>query len=106
MAKAATQAIKMAVRTGLLESRGKFLWPADYELLAVREPDWSDVTTCRGIDEIPPEEIDLALRHLIALAGGERYEGLVPDAARVLGFDRVGHKIRPAIEKRLRGLDQ
>jgi hypothetical protein len=106
MGKAATQAIKMAVRTGLLESRGKFLWPSDYELPAVREPDWSDAKTCRGIDEIPPEEIDLALTNLIALAGGDRYEGLVPDVARVLGFDRVGPKIRPAIEKRLAKLDR
>jgi hypothetical protein len=98
---AGEQAAKMAQRRGLVELRGKFIWLPDQELTEVRSPCWSDDRTFRAIDEIPPEEIDLAFERLMA-SGILGDAELIPVAAKVLGFDRAGGRIRQVLEPRLR----
>jgi hypothetical protein len=101
---AGRSAVNMAVRRGAAELRGPFLWLPGQQLEVVREPDWDDGRTFRDISHIPPEEIDLAFAKLIEASGGERGAHLIPEVARVLGFDRVGPIIRSVLSERfLRG---
>jgi Protein of unknown function (DUF4011)/REase_MTES_1575/AAA domain/Protein of unknown function (DUF3320) len=101
---AGRSAVNMAVRRGAAELRGPFLWLPGQQLEVVREPDWDDGRTFRDISHIPPEEIDLAFAKLIEASGGERGSHLIPEVARVLGFDRVGPIIRSVLSERfLRG---
>ena len=96
---AGLQAIKMAERRELIELRGAFIWLPQQELTHVRSPNWSDKRTFRAIEEIPPEEIDLAFEKL-STAGVTEEAELIPVVAKILGFDRVGAKIRPVLESR------
>jgi hypothetical protein len=89
------------VRSGKAEQRGDFLWRPGQELEVVREPDWDDHRTFRDISFIPPEEIDLTFAKLIEASGGEIGDHLIPEVARVLGFDRVGQNIRSILSSRL-----
>ena len=100
---AAQQAIKMAERRGLIELRGAFIWLPQQQLTYVRSPRWTDDRTFRSIEEIPPEEIDLAFERLSATGVTEEAE-LIPVVAKILGFDRVGGKIRPLLEARFLAL--
>jgi hypothetical protein len=93
-------AINMAVRTGKVELRGEFIWLPGQELSFVRSPNWSDDRTFRGIEEIPPEEVDLAFEKLRETGVTDGAE-LIPVVAKILGFDRVGPKIRQVLEGRL-----
>ena len=102
--KAAMQAIRMAARRPDVELRGKFIWRAGQELEMVRSPRWSDERTWRGISEIPPEEIDLAIRKLVEASGGAIGEHLIPDLGRVLGYFRVGGQIRKTLQARIRAV--
>jgi|SRR5450755_2284564 hypothetical protein len=68
----------------------------------VRAPDRADQRTRRGIDEIAPEEIDLALQRLREASGTVDEDRVISQAARVLGFDRAGGRIQTAIAERLR----
>jgi hypothetical protein len=95
-------AVKMAIRRGAAEQRGDFLWRPQQELEVVREPDWEDQRTFRDISFIPPEEIDLAFAKLIEAGGGDTGGDLIPEVARVLGFDRVGQNIRSILSERFR----
>ena len=67
----------------------------------VRVPDPDDPDARREIDEIPPEEIDLAIARLREASAGLDDEHLIAQVARVFGFDRAGGRIRAVIEQRL-----
>jgi len=98
---AALQAVKMAVRSGLVEQREAFLWRPRQELVVVRTPDPSDPRTQRSIAHIAPEEIDLALVRLIEAGGGSAGKHVFSDVAKVLGFERLGANIQSALRERL-----
>jgi hypothetical protein len=102
---AGQQAIKMAARRGAIELREDFIWLPGQELEFVRVPGQGMDATYRDITEIAPEEIDLAIRKLIDMRG-EIDSNLLSDAARVLGFERLGALIRNTIERRLREIVQ
>jgi hypothetical protein len=102
--KAGIQAIRMAIRTGNAELRGKFIWRAGQELDVVRSPCWDDDRTWRSINEIPQEEIDLAITKLVESSGGRIGEQLVSDTGKVLGFSRTRGSTRDALLKRIRAL--
>jgi hypothetical protein len=99
--KAGRQAIGMAERMGAAERRGDFIWRPGQEISVVRSPRWDDERTFRAIDEIPPEEIDLAFEKLLEASGGASGPFLISKAAKVLGFDRVGAKINQVLSARL-----
>jgi hypothetical protein len=99
---AGLQAIKMAVRRKAAELRGDFIWVPGQELKVVRGPDRDDRRTFRDIEEIPPEEIDLALSNLLEASGGSiSGQHLISGVAKVLGFDRVGATIRDVLTERI-----
>jgi hypothetical protein len=98
---AGRQAIGQAKRRGAAEIRGEFLWRPEQALTHVRVPDPEVAETRRDIDEIPPEEIDLAVARLREASAGIQDEQLILQVARVLGFDRTGDRIRTVLKKRL-----
>ena len=68
----------------------------------MRTPDPSEPETRREIEQIPPEEIDLALAKLREASGALDDEQLMIQVARVLGFDRTGARIQKVLKQRLR----
>jgi hypothetical protein len=99
---AARQAITQVSRRGKAQIRGEYIWRPDQTLTHVRIPDPADERTRRNIEDIPPEEIDLALARLAEVSLGIDDESLITQAARVLGFDRTGGRIRTVLDARLR----
>jgi len=99
---AARQAITDASRTYTYARRGDFLWRADQQLDVVRRPVDGDPRTRREIDSIPPQEIDLAFRRLLEAETGADEEGLLVSAARIMGFERTGDRVRSVLKRRLR----
>jgi hypothetical protein len=98
---AGRQAISQAGRRQAVEVRGEFLWRPGQTLTSVRVPDPADPETRREIDEIAPEEIDLAIARLREASAGLDDEHLSAQVARVFGFDRTGGRIRAVLEQRL-----
>ena len=98
---AALQAIKMAVRNGLVEQRGALLWRPGQELVFVRSAG-SIRSAYAAIDRADRARGDRprALR-LIEASGGSAGEHVFSDVAKVLGFDRVGATIQNALRERL-----
>jgi very-short-patch-repair endonuclease len=101
---AGRKAIQRAVSRNIAERRGSFLWLPAQELEFVRTPDPYQPETRREIEQIPPEEIDLALAKLREASGAQDDEQLVIQVARVLGFDRTGARIQKVLKQRLRSL--
>jgi hypothetical protein len=99
---AGQSAIAQASRQGILERRGDYLWAPGRPVWTVRTPDPDDPRTRRGIDEIAPEEIDLAVRRLREASGTVDEDRLISQTARVLGFERAGGRIQTAIAQRLK----
>ncbi len=96
---AATEAIRRASRGGKVKQNGHFLWPADPQFrLRVRVPSPGDPETQRKVEHIAPEEIGLAMRHIVKAGIGISRDALVIETARVFGFERTGYQIRDQLE--------
>jgi hypothetical protein len=98
---AGKQAIGQASRRNAVEVRGRFLWRPGQSLVRVRIPDPEDPETRRDIDDIPPEEIDIAVYWIRVGSPGADNDHLIAQVARILGFDRTGERIRTVIGERL-----
>lgn len=95
-------AIAQAERSGRIVVQGEFLWPVPHrELVRVRVPVPENSDTHRTVDRIPPEEIDLAVVHLVEAAVAIDQASLRTAVARVLGFDRTGDQIGERIDARI-----
>ena len=100
---AAREAIAAASRTYSYALRGQFVWGrAEQEVDVVRRPVDGDPRTRREIEAIPWPEIDLAFRRLLELVSGADDENLLVAAARILGFERTGERVREVLSRRLR----
>jgi hypothetical protein len=98
---AARQAIGQAGRRDAAVVRGEFLWRPNQTLAVVRIPNSGDPETRRDIDDIPPEELDLAIQRVREASAGLEDEQLVAQVARIFGFERTGERIRAALLQRL-----
>ena len=101
IATAGKQAVDQAARRDAVDVRGRFLWRPGQSLDRVRIPDPRVPDTRREIDDIPPEEIDLAIHSIRLGSAGVDDDQLIAQVARVFGFDRTGGRIRAVIEDRL-----
>jgi hypothetical protein len=102
-------AVKSAWRTlsreKLLRIQGDFLWPSRESFqLVVRQPNPSDHHSRRSIDEIPPEEIAVAIKNLVRDSLSIERDKLLRYVARIFGFDRAGNHIQKALENALEEL--
>ena len=96
---AATEAIRRASRGGKVKQNSHFLWSTDPQFrLRVRVPSPSDPETQRKVEHIAPEEIGLAMRHIVKAGIGISRDALVVEAARVFGFERTGYQIRDYLD--------
>lgn len=98
---ACRQAIAQVQRRKMAEVRDGFIWRPGQVLASVRVPAADDPATRRDIADIPPEEIDMAIDRLRASDPGLDDLQLVTLAARVLGFDRTGDRIRTVLISRV-----
>jgi hypothetical protein len=91
---------------GQLRRRGEFLWPAAPGPVAVRVPDPKHAESGREVEHIAPEELQAALRLLVAEGGAIGEEALLAQTARVLGFGKLGDSIRQHLSEALEALRQ
>lgn len=99
--RAVREALGVVERAGNAEIHGDFVWRPDQRVERVRLPVPGDARSRRSIEDIPPEEIDLAIMHLRRVAGQVSDDGLLVQVGRLFGFDRTGDKIRSVLEERL-----
>jgi very-short-patch-repair endonuclease len=105
MAAAVYEAIRAAEHEGGVRRKGPFVWPATIkELGTVRVPQPGVVESERTVDEIPPEEIDLAVMRVVETAVQLTDSDLRVAVARVFGFNRTGDLIGAMIGNRLEHL--
>jgi very-short-patch-repair endonuclease/DNA polymerase III delta prime subunit len=86
-------------REKLLRIQGHFLWPAAESFqVIVRQPDPDDNQSRRSVEEIPSEEIVLAMRNLTRDSLSIERDKLLLYVARIFGFERAGNHIQKALE--------
>lgn len=92
-------------REKLLRIQGEFLWPAAESFqVMVRQPNADDDQSRRSIDEIPSEEIALAMKNLARDSLSIERNKLLVYVARIFGFERAGNHIQKAMEDTLEEL--
>jgi len=98
MMNAVKSAWRSLSREKLLRIQGEFLWPTlgSYQVI-VRQPSANDEQSRRSIEEIPPEEIALAIKNLVRDSLSIDREKLLLYVARILGFERAGNHIQKAL---------
>ena len=105
MMNAVRSAWRTLSREKLLRIQGNFLWPARESFhLVVRQPNPSDHHSRRSIDEIPVEEIAVAMKNLVRDSLSIEQDKLLRFVAKIFGFDRAGNHIQKALEKTLEEL--
>ena len=86
-------------REKLLRIQGEFLWPASESFQAmVRQPNPDDDQSRRSIEEIPSEEIAVAMKNLTRDSLSIERDKLLLYVARIFGFERAGNHIQKALE--------
>lgn len=101
MQDAVEAAIKQAQADGAIEARGPFVWPKGPASLKVRLPVAGAPDTQRGIEEVPPEEVDVALLRTVEAAMSIDEDLLVTQVARLLGYERTGGRIGELLRHRI-----
>ncbi|ASU35112.1 DUF3320 domain-containing protein [Mucilaginibacter xinganensis] len=87
------QAADYAKQTAAVKAVGDFIWPKGMELPLLR--DRSNLSsTSKKLQYIASEEIDLAIKKVVAEAIGIQREAAVSIVAKTLGFNRVTEDIR------------
>ena len=102
MRKAFDNAVGRAVASESIERRGDWLH-SPHGSTVVRVPAFDDAPR-RPVEEVPPDEIELAITHLLADAGASRQADLREAWARLYGWKRVGPDIEMAFDRAVRAL--
>ena len=98
MMNAVKSAWRSLSREKLLRIQGEFLWPAAESFqIVVRQPNREDDRSRRSIEEIPPEEIALAMRNLVRDSLSIERDKLLLLIARLFGFERAGNHIQKTL---------
>ena len=102
MRKAFNSAVGRAVAERGIEQHGDWLH-SPQGVTVVRVPA-SDGAPRRPVEEVPPEEIELAIMYLLEDAGASRNTDLREAWARLYGWKRVGPDIERAFDRAVRAL--
>ncbi len=98
MMNAVKSAWRSLSREKLLRIQGEFLWPtAESFQIVVRQPNPKDDQSRRSIEEIPPEEVALAMRNLVRDSLSIERDKLLLLIARLFGFERAGNHIQKTL---------
>lgn len=101
MQEAVRGAIEKAQSAGTVDVRGPFVWPKGASSLKVRLLVPGSPDTHRRIEEIPPEEIDIAILRTVEAALSIDRNPLVTQVARILGYERTGGRIGELLRRRI-----
>lgn len=101
MQEAVRGAIEKAHVDGTVDVRGPFVWPKAAAPLKVRLPVTGSPDTQRGIEEVPPEEVDIAVLRTVEAALSIDRDQLVTQVARILGYERTGGRIGELLRRRI-----
>lgn len=102
MMNAVKSAWRSLSREKLLRIQGEFLWPFREPFqVVVRQPSPNDDQSRRSIDEIPPEEIAVAMKNLVRDSLSIERDRLLRYIARIFGFERAGNHIQKKMESTL-----
>ncbi len=95
------EAVDRCVRERSVEVRSEFLGAPGGWHSAVRVPDPADEGSRRKVEEVPPDELRLALQLYVGDAHAIDREALLVAVARLFGWGRLGPDIRYALEDAL-----
>jgi hypothetical protein len=105
MTQAVDDTIRYLVRSHGASKRGDFLWPVMTGFqLQVRKPRPNDERTIRSIQQIPPEEIELAFIKILEEALSMSHEALITQVGRLFGLDRIPSESQNLLDQILRKL--
>lgn len=80
-----------------------FVWlPNDMKTNKVRIPNMNDMETLRSFDNIPIEEIVLAITGILDEALSMQRDDLIQQIARLFGYDRTSAEMKARIEKAIK----
>ena len=98
------EAVENCSGRGLLTIRDEFLWPREPVDVRVRVPVKGVKETLRPIEYIPREEIRRAMILIASHSLGLGVESLLSETAHLLGFKRMGSKVRAALAEAFEAL--
>jgi hypothetical protein len=96
-------ALRMVLR-GDYSKKDGFISVEGQKLSTVRSPNPKVASTLRSIDEIPSEEIDLAVVNLLQDAMNATADELIVRISRLFGWARTGTEISAAVERSINRL--
>jgi hypothetical protein len=101
------EVVDNCIRNGVVRKKGEFLWPNRLldingpQNIQVRVPTRGATEPPRAINHIPPEEIQQAMLLLTEHSVGIHVTSLLPETARLFGFNRMGEKIKKVLQQQL-----
>ena len=98
-----TKALRTVLR-GDYSKKDGFISVVGQDLYSVRSPNPKVASTIRSIDEIPSEEIDLAVVNLLQDAMNATADELIIRISRLFGWARTGTEISAAVERSINRL--
>jgi len=102
---ALTSSCAWAIRHRMVEQSGDFLWPTESSEVILRSRA-GVVGVSPKLEMVAPEEIALAIRHVIADGHELEEEKVYHAASKLLGYARVGEEMRVQIQGIIAGLVQ
>jgi hypothetical protein len=91
------EALDMLVKDRRLTVKDEFLWPNDLLDVPIRVPVASMPESFRSVEQIPPEEIEKAMKLIVQYALSISTESLIAETARLFGFVHPSEKTKQII---------
>lgn len=91
-----TEATKYATTSGLIKTKGDFLWHPAMETPVIRERSNLPASSKR-LQYISPEEMELAIKKVVESSIAIQPDAAVPFVAKLFGFARVTEEMRKEI---------
>ncbi|HLC01086.1 MAG TPA: DUF3320 domain-containing protein, partial [Candidatus Bathyarchaeia archaeon] len=96
---AVREALDLLIKDHRVTVKGDFLWPNELLEVPVRVPVAGVPESDRLVEQIPPEEIENAMRLIAHYALSLSVDSLVAETGRVFGFVHAGEKTRVRIRE-------
>jgi hypothetical protein len=94
---AVKEAIDLLIKDHRLTVKEEFLWPKDLLEVTVRVPVLGIPESNRPPEQIPPEEIESAMKTIVQYALSIKAESLIVETGRVFGFAHPSEKTKKRI---------
>ncbi len=94
---AVNEAKEVLLRENKLKAKGNFLWPPNLIEAPVRVPAVNEPESKRLPEQIPPEEIENAMKQISQYAIGIGCEALLLETSKLFGFHHSGEKVKEVV---------